>query len=559
MSESLTSLASENLNPSLRGLLEDVQRGHIRVPRFQRPFVWKDQQRLQLLESIRDNMPIGSLLVWSTAQFELASFPKVGPHHIPNLTDGIPLRGRQYLLDGHQRVSTLLGVLLSPLQEIESTSADDSEDEVIDWVIQYDLMDQDFVFVNRPKKMMDNRPLLPLSTLFDGRMVNRHMRAMRESMELKNWTELDFEVWEERADQLSYRFQQYRIPIVVMVTDDLNLAARTFQRINSQGTPMGEAHLVAALTWTSKFDLREKLASLRDGFPDGWRELEDRLFLQVCKGLIAPDISKIDERQLIDSIRKDNDLLDNAAFGMKAAIELLIRRMGVVRQDLLPYALQLVFLSIEYVERRNLPIPEDAFANWFWRTACTEVFGSGSFRQVRTEQETLRSLNHMSEVGTWDDDLVLRLRFDSRFARVRAWMIRTALRQDLVDDTGHTINGANLLEMHGKDAFCKLFSTPAGASTKLKTLLQTLGNRVFLHPSKLNAMRALLRSNNEIDQHLLDIHLITPECLRALRNNDLEEFFELRNLNIANWDKSEWRIERERVNLNRVPSTANLF
>ena len=52
MSDTLTALASENLNPSLRSLLEDVQRGHIRVPRFQRPFVWTDSQRLDLLRSV---------------------------------------------------------------------------------------------------------------------------------------------------------------------------------------------------------------------------------------------------------------------------------------------------------------------------------------------------------------------------------------------------------------------------------------------------------------------------------------------------------------------------
>ena len=138
MSETLTALASENLNPSLRSLLEDVQRGHIRVPRFQRPFVWSDDQRLELLQSVRDNMPIGSLLVWRTIKFKLASFPSVGPHIIPSIADIAPATGWQYLLDGHQRVSTLLGLLLPPTHLTAISLI--SEDDEIDWDIKYDLL-----------------------------------------------------------------------------------------------------------------------------------------------------------------------------------------------------------------------------------------------------------------------------------------------------------------------------------------------------------------------------------------------------------------------------------
>ena len=152
MSENLTALASENLNPSLRSLLEDVQRGHIRVPRFQRPFVWTDEQRLELLQSVRDNMPIGSLLVWRTIKFKLASFPRVGPHVIPRIAESAPSTGWQYLLDGHQRVSTLLGLLLppnvvTPASDLFDEEEEDEED--IDWDIQYDLLAQEFVFARK--------------------------------------------------------------------------------------------------------------------------------------------------------------------------------------------------------------------------------------------------------------------------------------------------------------------------------------------------------------------------------------------------------------------------
>lgn len=545
MTDTLTALASENLNPSLRGLLEDVQAGHIRVPRFQRPFVWKDDQRLQLLESIRDNMPIGSLLVWSTSQFELASFPKVGPHSIPAVAGGVPLRGRQYLLDGHQRVSTLLGVLLAPV-DLKDSKQEDDEYENIDWNIQYDLMDQDFIFACSTSEKKFDRPLLPLSTLLDGRLVNRHMRTLRANAASLNWAEESIEIWEERADQLSYRFQQYRIPIVVMVTDDLNLAARTFQRINSQGTPMGEAHLVAALTWTDKFDLREKLSTIREDFPLGWREIEDRIFLQVCKGLIDSDISKVDENQLIDGLRQDNNLLDSAASGIRRAISLLSSKCGVVRLDLLPYATQLVFLAIEFARRGSKPIPEAEFVSWFWRTGWAEVFGGASFRQLRSEQDILRNLSINSVPNdVWKGNWIIPKRFDSRYARIRVWMLRMAANPALVDEQGIVFDGERLIRMFGKDAFVKLMPTPAAASTKLRPLLQTIGNRFLVDPSKAYLMRKALLEKQNLPIQFLNAHFISPSSLAALRSGNLEEFIQQRNAALSRWDLGAWNSERK--------------
>jgi len=542
MSESLTALASENLNPSLRGLLEDVQNGHIRVPRFQRPFVWRDEQRLQLLESIRDNMPIGSLLVWSTSQFELACFPKVGPHTIPPASAS-SLRGRQYLLDGHQRVSTLLGVLLA---SESSDEVDDAEDEMeaVDWDIRYDLLDQEFVFASVSKRRVDNHPLLPLSTLLDGRLVNKHMRSMRAQAKQKGWIEEDLEVWEERADQLSYRFQQYRIPIVVMVTDDLNLAARTFQRINSQGTPMGEAHLVAALTWTSTFDFREKLSAIRDDFPLGWRELEDRVLLQVCKGLVAPEISKVDENLLIDGIRRDNSILDRAAHGLKKAIVLLVDECNVVRSDLLPYSSQLIYLALEYALRNEGKLPDKSFVNWFWRTGWTEVFGSASFRQHRAEQEILRRMSVVGVSEPWKGNWTAPKRFDSRYARIRVWMLRMAARADLVDERGKEIDAVRLLALYGKDSFVKLCQTLPKASPKLRSLSHSVGNRFLVDPSRASAFRKALFEHRNLPISFLKAHFVSSAALTMLREGDLESFLEERSAIISKWDLSEWNSER---------------
>jgi hypothetical protein len=49
-----------------------VHAGRIRLPKFQREFVWTREQVLDLLDSIARNYPIGSLLLWQSP-LDLAS------------------------------------------------------------------------------------------------------------------------------------------------------------------------------------------------------------------------------------------------------------------------------------------------------------------------------------------------------------------------------------------------------------------------------------------------------------------------------------------------------
>src|SRR6185503_56561 len=50
----------------IKELIGDIQKGEIKIPQFQRKFVWKETQALNLLDSIINNYPVGSILLWRT-------------------------------------------------------------------------------------------------------------------------------------------------------------------------------------------------------------------------------------------------------------------------------------------------------------------------------------------------------------------------------------------------------------------------------------------------------------------------------------------------------------
>ena len=81
--------------------------GDIILPKFQRDFVWDENQIINLLDSVSKNYPIGSILLWLSTQ-KLKSETNIA---------GLPFKDREreypvnYLLDGQQRLSCICGGL----------------------------------------------------------------------------------------------------------------------------------------------------------------------------------------------------------------------------------------------------------------------------------------------------------------------------------------------------------------------------------------------------------------------------------------------------------------
>jgi hypothetical protein len=370
------------------------------------------------------------------------------------------------------------------------------------------------------------------------------MRDIRKRALTERWTDENLEVWETRADQLSYRFQQCRIPIVVMVTDDLDLAARTFQRVNSLGTPMGEAHLVAALTWTSDFDLRERISALRAALPAGWRKLDEGIFLQVCKGLVDLDMTKSAQSELVKTLKESPLLLDTAGRRISQVTTWLTVNAGVMDSGLLPYAFQLVLMAVELEKFNRSLFPGDAFLSWFWRTSWSEVFASATHRQVKAEQNELRNLLAGQQSSAWSRS-PLPERFDFRSARARLLLIRLAIRESSPTAAGSFRPGAELLSAHGRESLVRLFLAPRRASASLKWLVQGAGNRFFIDPATDENLRERLRIGPDLPRDALDAHFVTPVALDVLRSGDLESFLRIRTATIQSWDEAQWKIAVE--------------
>ena len=88
-------------------LLNEIETGQIKIPQFQRQFVWDIASSAKLIDSILKGYPIGTFIYWRTNE-RLRSVKNIGNIDLPEPKDGEFVN---YVLDGQQRITSLFAAL----------------------------------------------------------------------------------------------------------------------------------------------------------------------------------------------------------------------------------------------------------------------------------------------------------------------------------------------------------------------------------------------------------------------------------------------------------------
>lgn len=430
----------------LHRLLEELLTGEVRVPRFQRPgteSTWKPQQRGELLDSIYRGFPIGTILLWATSE-NVHTLSVVGGAEVPKA----PASGRKLrlILDGHQRLSTLVAILGPALEDYKPTKAPDLGQREV-WVFDVSDDEQDgdkearFKLLRTGEKPEPKQ--VPLAIALDRVKLNDWVRQQKKLTreEVK------------RVDSLRDRLREFSIPVATLAAESLDEATETFKRVNSSGTPMSDFHMVAALAYTDQFDPQEQFAKVRGELlePEGWGDFDDADLLRVCAGLVrlkgdtSQHPAKLDIARLGKSLRSDTTLIEAAGSSVAAAASVLRVAVGVHGAEVLPYSWQLIVLAIEIGSRTRQTLRAREIsqcARWFWLTTYGGVFAGVNSAIVD------RAKRALSEMLTGNDETAMQLdigrrveepnRFDFRAARARACLLAMAREQDGGDLNGKT-------------------------------------------------------------------------------------------------------------------------
>ncbi len=188
---SLSRLSTET--PTFVDLIADIKKGAIKIPQFQRKFVWKEPQAFKLLDSIANNYPIGSLLMWKT-KVKLAAERNIGNFKLPQTDDMTPT---DYVLDGQQRITVIYASLGAPESD-EGFSPG------------YDLEQKAFVSLEEAQTKL----VFPLRWLYSTTKVLNFRTALQALT--------DAATLQAKLDDLIDAFTKYKLPVVTLKGNSLS-------------------------------------------------------------------------------------------------------------------------------------------------------------------------------------------------------------------------------------------------------------------------------------------------------------------------------------------------
>ena len=489
-------------------LVERIVAGKIRVPRFQRPFVWKQVDLHALLDSVLRGFPIGSILVWDTEEI-VDTTQNVGPVTVRPHPGGLV----GYLLDGQQRVSTLVGTLRLP---------DGAEPIVynVDWRVYCDLDNGEFL--RKPADGPEPRHF-PVGSLLNTAGFFAACRRIESEVADKSMAQR----WLDEADRLASAFRDYQLPLVHIREADLDSAVTVFARLNRTGRKMTADQMVSALTYQEgQFHLAEKLGEFKEELDGkGFGNLDRVFLLRAILAALDRDIYAKDWANLVvrPEVRaKLPDAFKSATEGIKGALDFL-RNLGITSDRLLPYGLQLVLLG-EFFRLCPQPAAEVValLERWFWVTSFTGWFGGVNTTQATRALGEIRNLARSKKVGFSVVDLdapaqAFPERFDGRSARVRAFLLYLASLQPRSPRDGERLDPGHLLSARGTRAVGYVSSSLGSA----KELFSSPANRMFLDAAQVGqAFVDLTGLNDDVLMELLPTHGFPADSIHRLRNDD---------------------------------------
>jgi hypothetical protein len=337
--------------PTFLDLIADIKKGAIKIPQFQRKFVWKEPQAFKLLDSVANNYPIGSLLMWKT-KVKLAAERNIGNFKLPQTDDMTPT---DYVLDGQQRITVIYASLGAPDGD-EGFSPG------------YDLEKKAFISMEESESAL----VFPLRSLYSTTKVLNFRTGLQAHKSP--------DMLQARLDELIDSFTKYKLPVVILKDLTVDEVCPIFERINSSGTKLSVYDLMVAATWSQEFDLNGQVDSIAQTLKSkNFGKIDPNT---VLKCLAALQFSSIRQDQIINlrSLQKEKMaiLVTNTRQALMQAVDALVTEFGIHGWDFLPYEALVIILCYSY-HRAGTPAKVNTIRlrQWFWRSAFSQRYRVG--------------------------------------------------------------------------------------------------------------------------------------------------------------------------------------
>ena len=382
----------------LSNYLNEFEAGLIQIPPFQRDFVWDDKKKIDLLDSLKNGFPIGSVLLWkpeTSVKNDLIDdeIQIIGGYFLESSNSEF-----QYILDGYQRLSTLFGCFVNS----KNTSLKQNEIERKKFDFYYDLKQDKF---ERNKKTKNDLEFyqIPLYYFIDG----ESFFDFSTSLVSLGYSDEEKKLFITRYKNFGAKISSYDIPAIELIGGTIKEAVNIFSRLNSRGEAVSDDWKVSALSFNKERNFRfgseidklfENLEKYNFYTSQNDKKKKRNLVLQSVLSAfdeekIYFDIAKTTEE--LEKLASEENFIDvslGALNNFEKTVQFLFENLMVLNSKFISSQYQLIFIINFFNKIQSISeVQIEQLKKWFWLTSYSNYFTIYNLAEIRLAYKKFNS------------------------------------------------------------------------------------------------------------------------------------------------------------------------
>ena len=531
-------LQPENHNKKYEALFLEIDQGRIKIPLFQRDFVWAKEQSAKLVDSILKGYPVGTFIFWKTKE-ELRSYRDVGNFALPKTPKGDFV---EYVLDGQQRITSLYAIRKG-IRITKDGKEIDYRDIFVDLDYQEGVDEEIVVFDKIP-----GRHYVSVHAILTERMGVFYKTLTAEQADL--------------VQEYNGRLTKYDFSCITIKEYPIDIATEVFSRINTGGKTLTVFEIMVAKTYDEgrNFDLVEQFNLLRDGDDDkdGDRCLRSAKFETIPEAIVIQGVGalsgkKIRSRDILklkrDTFIENWNPMKQALF---SAVDFVRHELRIPVSHLLPYPgmlVPLVYFFNSIGNKKATKTQRMLLEQWLYWTAYNTRYSSGAEGKIIEDLNRFddivaeKSIAYRADEIRVESDVIKEWWFSASDAQCKMVLCLFAFNEPKSFDTNGIVNldNSNLkiassrnyhhffpkafLAKKAKDAWPNLMANI--------TLVDGYSNKHKIRDSAPASYISKFEKENDEMAQTLKSHLIVDREKFGIDDNDYEKFIEMRSREIA--------------------------
>ena len=506
-------------------LILEIGNGTIKIPKFQREFVWDINKTAKLLDSILKGYPVGTFILWETDE-RMNNIRNIGDLDLPDTREGTKV---QYVLDGQQRITSLYAAYKGA--KITKTNYQD-------------------IFVNLNQDSSESDDQIITAERTEGKRISLYEvlkfdYSKGKELEAREFTQEEVE----KINRYHKAFETYQFSTIVLRKEDIDSAIEVFTRINTSGQTLTLFEIMSAKTYDEKqnFDMKVKWDKLIERLGDcGYEKISSSVILYLLSFILSETkeckretILRLDKQKIIDN-------WDSIISALEESIDYFRRAYLIPVSHLLPSDALLVSFAYFFYYNKNQPSPDQKkfLEEYFWCASLSSRY-SGSYQSslaqdikridkiLKGEYPEYKEIKAKIQLDSPQSLIDTEFRTGTSYCKAILCLLASKEPKDFKDNSKVLLDNSWLQRANSKNyhhffpkKYLENISNNSNSLVNITLVSDRLNKREIRTSSPSEYIREFEKENENLNE-ALNSHFISRDNF-GIDNDDYEAFLEAR-------------------------------